>query len=197
MSQAKEALKIALAVVGGGALLIGGMMLFLFLIGQSRIPDPLVLEEVTIAELGDQPDTTLYQRALFHVKWREGYRSSVYIDAAGYATTGWGLRTAYQDSLPTTREGHQRALQNTFIRYYDLLCRKYPGYERHQYLAMTSLYFNVGNFGKNLNRALKRHDIPAAVHWWGKYTYINGRHHARSAQSRAFELALFQGEFGK
>ena len=81
-----------------------------------------------------------------------------------------------------------------------MLQKKYPGYKRHQYLAMTLLRFNIGNFGATLHKALLSGDEDAVVAVWGKYNKYrkNGKLQVSPnlTKARQFEIQLFTGQFG-
>ncbi len=158
-------------------------------------------------ELAERKDTTLYQRALWELKRREGYRDTVYTCPAGYLTIGWGMQIAFNDveNLPT-KHAQQLALRTRFLKDFEYVQARYRGYTRNQYLAMALLRFNIGKFGENLDRCLLENKQLEAIAWWQKYVVYRkynpktGKKEKKESpnlhKARAFEIALFTGKYG-
>lgn len=143
-----------------------------------------------------------YEIAVRHLKEVEGYRDKMYYCGAGAPTIFWGKKIekgkeAYYESLD--KKEQQYLFRDDFLERYTTVEKKYPHLVQREKLAVTLLMWNVGNLGKDLDKALKEYDISNIEKYWMKYVYYKPKGKKRKKKSshlimrREFELKLFNG----
>lgn len=148
-----------------------------------------------------------YVTAIKHLKEVENYRDTMYYCGAKAPTIFWGLvidpaKKEYYESL--SKKKQQELFQKEFLNRYDYIKDKYKYVNKqNELLALTLLYWNVGSFGKDFNKALKSGDINEISKQWMRYVYYTpkdkkGRKLKKKKSShlimrREFELKLFKG----
>lgn len=107
------------------------------------------IEEVPILEheISKNEYENLYSTWVHYLKYREGYKSAMYLCPAGYRTVGYGHNIDAHGTTDGNSISYNRAselLHQDLQQQYEEVKRLLPNLKRAQHLAITSLAANCG-----------------------------------------------------
>jgi lysozyme len=134
------------------------------------------------------------------IKRREGFRSDVYDDGAGYPTIGYGHKLTADEIGKLTQVSFAQA--STLLRA-DLAAAEAAvmrfvtvPLQQSEFDALVSLVFNIGAGAfrrSTLLRRLNAGDRAGTIEQFGRWVFANGRRMAGLATRRADEAMQFRG----
>lgn len=142
-----------------------------------RLSDTLVLEpkgDKIISDAVKENSTIIYsdyEIAMWLLKSFEGLRYKPYWDVSQYSV-GWGIRTSDPNEKIDLSEANKRTREEYNLVYNDITSR-YPKLERWDRLILACMDYNVGSFGKQLNRAIKSGNKKKIASVMKKYVHDN------------------------
>lgn len=144
------------------------------------------------------------QKGLQFIAAWEGVELEVYIDAAGYPTIGVGhLIMDGEDFSEGLTYDEAIDLFSTDIQVYENAVNRHVQVEldQHQFDALTSFCFNLGEGNFSRSTLLKRvntkqfHDVPFQLSRWCRAggRVLKGLARRREAEGRAFSDGIYRG----
>lgn len=159
------------------------------------IRDTFFVKEKSVAKAATLKENaasiSYYEIGMLIVKYSEGIRLNEYKCAAGVPTIGWG-HTAHPDKVISLSDANE-IVKETYTKQYKKLEAEYPHLTHRKLLALASLRFNVGKFGKNLHKAILADDDARVMRYMKKYCVAAGKWLKGLESRRKREAILYGG----
>lgn len=137
-----------------------------------------------------------YSIAMWLLKSFEGLHFKPYWDVIQY-TNGWGMRTNNPKETIDIHEANERTLKE-YNRVYNDISIRYPNLGRWERLILSCMDYNVGNFGKRLDKAIKSGDKKSIAKMMRKYVHDSKGNKLKGlVRRRNKEVELFLSDIPK
>ena len=133
-----------------------------------EIPKTVFVEDKPKAVLASEKRYTDYQIAIWLLKSHEGLRYRAYWDVSQWSI-GWGTKSHKGEVI--TREEADKRTYAEYSRVLGNIQKRYPKLDRWHQLVLAVMDYNVGKFGKRLDRAAQKGDVDEIAKVMRKYYY--------------------------
>lgn len=132
------------------------------------------------------------------IKEWEGFAAQVYDDVAGYGTIGYGHKLREGERFGTLTEAQaDTLLRADLARFVRAVKKSVPHLQQHQFDALVSFTYNVGEGALLTSKLIKRMregDIEGAAEEFERWCYAGGKPVPGLTKRRLAERAMFLGE---